>query len=192
MTPSNQVTPARHPAMAQVTRRRSPSMRRPSSVIFVMFLFSPSSCNTPPSPSLCYVVHLVYMNSKCLNYLLLCWNVRGLGSSAKCDDICDAISFSSPQIACLQETKLPDIAPSQHPPFLSLPRLSPVRPRHWHSWWHPHSLELQLLLAAKLHITPLLPLCHPLLYLLKQNFQPHQHLRPCRSLLHRRVPSRNA
>src|SRR6185437_5446547 len=62
-------------------------------------------------------------------------------------------------------------------PSSPLPRLSHVRPRHWHSWWNPHSLELQLLLAAKLHISPLLPLCHPLLNLLKQNFHPHQHLR---------------
>ena len=58
------------------------------------------------------------MNVKCLNYLIFCWNVRGLGSSPKCNDIRDAISFSSPHIVCLQETKIRNLPPLRHPPFL--------------------------------------------------------------------------
>ena len=58
------------------------------------------------------------MNVKRLNYLIFCWNVRGLGSSPKCIDIRDAISFSSPHIVCLQETKIRNLPPLRHPPFL--------------------------------------------------------------------------
>ena len=58
------------------------------------------------------------MNVKRLKYLNFCWNVRGLGSSPKCNDIRDAISFSSPHIVCLQETKIRDLPPLRHPPFL--------------------------------------------------------------------------
>ncbi|CAN6353500.1 unnamed protein product [Urochloa humidicola] len=64
------------------------------------------------------------MNEKCLSYLLVCWNVRGLGSSDKCDEVRSSIDLLHPHLACLQETKLNSL-PNHHPPFL---------PRNLDSW----------------------------------------------------------
>jgi exonuclease III len=39
-------------------------------------------------------------------FLLLSWNVRGLGDLDKCNIVRDALKQATPSIICLQETKL--------------------------------------------------------------------------------------
>ncbi|CAO2147693.1 unnamed protein product [Urochloa humidicola] len=58
------------------------------------------------------------MNDSRLVYVILCWNVRGLGDQQKCDDVRSTISSSPPHIVCLQETKLQAPSPHQHRSFL--------------------------------------------------------------------------
>ncbi|KAG2622150.1 hypothetical protein PVAP13_3NG281341, partial [Panicum virgatum] len=58
------------------------------------------------------------MNAKRLDYLIVCWNVRGLGTSPKCDDVRDALTSANPHVVCLQETKLRELDPRRHPSFL--------------------------------------------------------------------------
>lgn len=53
-----------------------------------------------------YVVVSVPMDRSCRNFVILSWNVRGLGLSDKCVVVRDNISLVKPSIICLQETKL--------------------------------------------------------------------------------------
>lgn len=48
------------------------------------------------------------MNSVSKIFLLLSWNVRGLGDPEKCTVVRDALRQATPSIICLQETKLSD------------------------------------------------------------------------------------
>jgi exonuclease III len=47
------------------------------------------------------------------------WNVRGLGQSAKCDLVQDALALARPHIAFLQESKLLELTPLQRFSFLT-------------------------------------------------------------------------
>jgi exonuclease III len=49
------------------------------------------------------------MNRTYRNFVILSWNVRGLGQIDKCDVVRDNILRNHPNIVCLQETKLMDI-----------------------------------------------------------------------------------
>ncbi|CAN6171049.1 unnamed protein product [Urochloa humidicola] len=57
------------------------------------------------------------MNENRLAFVVMCWNVRGLGSFDKCDLVRASIDSVHPHIVCLQETKL-DSLPAYHPSFL--------------------------------------------------------------------------
>jgi exonuclease III len=46
------------------------------------------------------------MNRSCRNYVVLSWNVRGLGQSNKCVVVRDNVNLLNPSVVCLQETKL--------------------------------------------------------------------------------------
>lgn len=58
------------------------------------------------------------MNQERFNYLLLSWNVRGLGLTEKCDAVRDTISISHPHIVCLQESKLRSLDANKCKAFL--------------------------------------------------------------------------
>jgi exonuclease III len=52
------------------------------------------------------------MDSENHSSKFLSWNVRGLNSSAKREDIKQVINIFKPEIICIQETKLAVITPS--------------------------------------------------------------------------------
>ena len=43
------------------------------------------------------------------NFVVVSWNVRGLGNPDKCAVVKDALVASTPSVICLQETKLSDL-----------------------------------------------------------------------------------
>jgi exonuclease III len=59
------------------------------------------------------------MNQLCFEYVVLSWNVRGLGETDKCDLIRNAICAVHPHIACLQESKLSHLDANKAKSFLS-------------------------------------------------------------------------
>lgn len=61
------------------------------------------------------------MNQKRLEYLVLSWNVRGLGRVDKCDIVRNSISSSHPHVCCLQESKLDDLDSNKVRAFLPSP-----------------------------------------------------------------------
>lgn len=46
------------------------------------------------------------MNQECFTFMLLSWNVRGLGLKEKRDAIMDTIAISHHHIVCIKESKL--------------------------------------------------------------------------------------
>jgi exonuclease III len=63
------------------------------------------------------------MNQLRFTYILMSWNICGLGQNDKCDAVHDAISVSRPHIVCLQESKLDSATMAKCqtflPPYLS-------------------------------------------------------------------------
>lgn len=55
---------------------------------------------------------LFYMDTSTSDYSLLSWNVRGLNSTARQEEIKQVMQLQKPLIICLQETKLMDITPT--------------------------------------------------------------------------------
>jgi len=50
------------------------------------------------------------MSNDFKNFLVVSWNVRGLGDPDKCTVVKDALVASAPSVICLQETKLSDLS----------------------------------------------------------------------------------
>ena len=63
------------------------------------------------------------MNQLRFEYVVLSWNVRGLGETDKCDLVRNAICAAHPHIACLQESKLTHLDANKAKSFLR-PNLS--------------------------------------------------------------------
>ncbi|RCV31456.1 hypothetical protein SETIT_6G178800v2, partial [Setaria italica] len=60
------------------------------------------------------------MNVTPMNYVIISWNVRGLGEHVKRSVVRDTLVNAHPSITCLQETKLNDL--QNTPPSTFLPR----------------------------------------------------------------------
>ena len=55
---------------------------------------------------LCSLLIFVLMSNVCKNWIVLCWNVRGLNNPAKRKAVREFVTLVKANLVCLQETKL--------------------------------------------------------------------------------------